>query len=207
MTVREIRDARRNKTSQLGTNILLKGYPGLTHTAHQIAEYIPKCKVYVEPFAGLGRTAKHVTADTVILNDMSDFAIKYLKSHFDVKITHLDFVECIKQNDSRITFFLIDPPWRENIYANNEGPVLDRRPIEYYQKFFSMVPTLKGDWILCSDKDEHEIRKICSKSGYYTKVIESKRKLFNKNIGTLLTSNKPFIRHQQQDLFNYFEES
>ena len=71
------------------------GYPGLAFSAFQISEYIPKCKIYVEPFAGLGRTveSKH---DRVILNDKSDYAVNYLKSHFPfAEITQEDFEECI----------------------------------------------------------------------------------------------------------------
>ena len=49
----------------------IRGYPGLVHTALVISEHIPKCKIYVEPFAGLGRTAKHAQAEQIILNDKS----------------------------------------------------------------------------------------------------------------------------------------
>lgn len=197
--------AKRDGKSILGTNVLLPGYPGLTHTAHLIAEYIPKCKIYVEPFAGLGRTVPHINAERVILNDKSDYAFDYLSKHFHAEITNLDFEEMFRLYDSKDTVFLIDPPWREKIYEVNSGPVLDRKPIEYYQKIFEITPKLKGDWFLCSDKDEHEIRKICTKTakerGYHTKKIDSRKKLFKKPIGTLVTTNKPFTRHQQQELF------
>ena len=179
--------------SVLGTDVLLPGYPGLTHTAHLIAEYIPKCKIFVEPFAGLGRVHVHVNAEQYVLNDMSDTAIKHLKK-FQARVTQQDFVKCILENDSADTFFFLDPPWRFGIYEHNAGPFIDRKPLDYYEKFFELVPKLKGDWILCSDKDEHEIRKICSKSGFPTLKIDSKKTLFKKKIGVLLTSNKPFVR-------------
>ena len=36
----------------------VKGYPGLDGMASFIAEYIPTCKIYCEPFAGSGTTLK-----------------------------------------------------------------------------------------------------------------------------------------------------
>ena len=58
---------------------LIKGYPGLTNMAEYIMPYIPTSKIYVEPFAGLGRTVE-LRHDKIILNDMSDYAINYLKN-------------------------------------------------------------------------------------------------------------------------------
>ena len=69
----------------------VKGYAGLTAMAEYIKPYIPKSSLYVEPFAGLGRTVeeKH---DKIILNDMSDYAVKYLKEHFPFAVvTQEDF--------------------------------------------------------------------------------------------------------------------
>ena len=50
---------------------LLGGYAGLKHTANKIAEFIPPCKLYVEPFCGLASVSKYVKADKIILNDIS----------------------------------------------------------------------------------------------------------------------------------------
>jgi len=191
----------RRKGKRLHGNSLLPGYPGLTHTAHLIAEYIPKSKIYVEPFAGLGRLTRHIQAETIILNDKSDYAFKHNQKFKSAIIEQLDFIDCIKKYDSENTFFLIDPPWRYGIYFHNKDPVCDLKPIEYYIKLFKLLPILKGNWILCSDKDEHEIKKICSKSGYPILKLDSKKSLFKKKIGVLLTSNKPFIRYNQKILF------
>jgi len=196
----EQRQAKRDGKSVLGKEIRLPGYPGLTVMASRIAEYIPKCKIYCEPFAGLGRTVKHVQAERIILNDMSDYAYDFLSKHFNAIITQMDFEECIKIHDSSNTFFLIDPPWIHKIYKNNILPYSDRTPLEYYEKLFKILPNIKGDWILCSDKAEHDIRKICSKSGYPTLKLESNKKLFGDKFGVLLTSNKQFVRHHQTTL-------
>ena len=191
----------------LGKDVLLPGYPGLTKTAHLIAEYIPKCKRYIEPFAGLGRVAKHVNADFKVLNDKSDFACNYNKKHFTARITKDDFEECMLAWNFEDSFFLIDPPWRFSIYQNNKGPFCDRKPLEYYTRIFELLPIIKGDWILCVDKDEHETKKICQKTakekGYFIKKIDSKHKLFKKKIGVLCISNKPFTRYNQSELEAY----
>ena len=186
----------------------LKGYPGLTYTSHLVAEFIPKCRRYIEPFAGLGRVAKHVNADFKVLNDKSDFACDYNKKHFTARITKDDFEKCMLAWNFEDSFYFIDPPWRYNIYENNKGPFCDRKPIKYYERIFELLPIIKGDWILCSDKAEQEINKICSRTskqkGYYTKKIEvnafRKNKIFGKKIGVLLTSNKPFTRYNQSEL-------
>lgn len=56
------------KKTKRGTkyaNGFVGGYPGLTLTAKRIADYIPYCKLFVEPFAGLGRVSKKVKAEKI----------------------------------------------------------------------------------------------------------------------------------------------
>ena len=169
----------------------VKGYAGLTAMAEYIKPYIPKSSLYVEPFAGLGRTVeeKH---DKIILNDMSDYSVKYLKEHFPFAVvTQEDFEECMLKWDSEETFFLIDPVWRKNIYKNNPKPFCDRTPIQYYDKLLNeIIPNLRGNWILCVDRDEHEIGKRVSRSKYKNVVLQHPvRKLFGRNIAVRLCSN------------------
>ena len=175
-------------------NSLMRGkYSGLSSTAKSINEYIPSSKIYVEPFAGLGRTVEN-RHDKIILNDMSDYAVDYLKINFPyAEITQEDFMVCIKNHDSENTFFLIDPPWRTGHYKYNDLPYCDRNAYDYYVQLMLLFPRLKGTWILCCDKKEMEIKKICSKSGYHNKIIESNQMLFGRRIGVMLTSNKPFV--------------
>lgn len=184
------------------TFLQVKGYPGLENMSKFIIQYIPKSKIYVEPFAGLGRTVEN-KHNKIILNDMSDYSINYLKSHFPfAQVTQEDFETCMLKHDSEDTFFLIDPPWRKNIYQNNSLPFNDRTPIQYYDRLLKeILPKIKGDWILCVDRDEHEIGKRVSKSGYPNLVLEHpKKKLFNRKIAVRLASNKPFTRYNQTEL-------
>lgn len=165
----------------------LRGYPGLKSTAYLIANYIPDCKIYVEPFAGLGRVAKFVRAEQVILNDMSPFAADYLHKHFpDANILEYDFGEIFNSYDSKDTFFLIDPPWSKTMYEQDHA-FCDRSANEYYNDILEILPKLKGDWILCSN----HTRKF--QTEYFEKILVSKRKIMGYHIKVKLLSNKPFI--------------
>ena len=93
-------------------------YPGLTYTARQISLFFPKCKTYVECFAGLARTAKYCrNCETMVLNDKSEYSNNYCKKKFpNAIVENMDFIETIKKYDSKDTFFLIDPVWRSDFY-------------------------------------------------------------------------------------------
>jgi len=174
---------------------LLGGYAGLKHTAKKIAEFIPKCELYVEAFCGQASVAKYVKADKIILNDMSDFIWeKYgLQSRLDsvIEYTKEDFEICIKRHDSSNTFFLLDPIWRVEHYSRNDNSFMDRKPSEYYQKIFEIIPKLKGDWIVCGVADERQSGGFMSNHNYYKTIVESDSlALFGKKAKTLLVSNR-----------------
>lgn len=177
----------------------VRGYPGLTHTALPISEYIPKCHVYVEPFAGLGRVAKFVDASMKILNDKSDYAFKYLQAHFPkAQVECDDFEFCINFFDGPNTFFLIDPPWSKTEYEEGcrERAFIDRTPKEYYDKIFELLPTLKGNWFVCGNKDNKRLLD----QNYHNHLFKSKKKIMGGNISTLVMSNRPFFRYNQECL-------
>ena len=44
-------------------------YPGLLRMSKYIGVYFPKSVYYVEPFAGLARTAKYNQSEIIVLND------------------------------------------------------------------------------------------------------------------------------------------
>lgn len=169
---------------------LLGGYAGLHHTAEKISKYIPECKRYVEPFAGLGRLHKFIKADEIFYNDMSDFAYNYLKKNYkDATVTQQDFTEMFK-HDSKDTFFLIDPVWRSEHYSKNTLTFMDRKPYEYYKKIFEIIPKLQGNWIVCGVADERQTRGYMSNHNFSKKIIESDGNvIFGKKAKTLLVSN------------------
>lgn len=177
----------------------VRGYAGLVHTALIISEHIPKCSIYVEPFAGLGRTAKHAQADQIILNDKSDYAVEFLSKKFNAKVTNLDFEEMFKQYDGPDTVFLIDPPWSQREYESGcKGLAFcDRTPKEYYDKIFEWLPKLKAHWFVCGNKLNSRLKD----PKYHHQLFKSKKKIMGGNISTLVMSNKPFKRYHQESLF------
>ncbi len=171
---------------------LRKGYPGLTHTAHKIADFIGECEIFCEPFAGLGRVSKCIKANKYVLNDMSDYSINFLKDNFkDAIITKKDFVDCILDNDSENTTFLIDPPWARKDYADNPNTFCDRGVGEYYKKLSELALTLKGRWFVAGRAlgGSRSTVSVYFKQ-YESKIIESDRSINGHKIKTKLYYNK-----------------
>jgi len=174
----------------------LTGYPRLKFTAERISKYILNSKRYVEPFAGYGEVAKLIQRDEMVLNDMSKFAIDELTKSFPNSIiTSEDFITCMTKWDSKDTFFLIDPPWYNDIYSKNDKPFMDRTALQYYVDIFEFLKTIKGNWILCADKWEHDVKRICTLSKYDNLILKTEHRLLHGKIGVLLTSNMPFSIH------------
>ena len=172
----------------------LKGYAGLATMADAISEYFPKdINMYVEPFAGLGRTTKFAKSNKIHLNDLSDYAVDYLRKEFpQALVTQLDYHDIFEQyKDVEDMFMLIDPPWRKNIYKNNAKPVFTgNNVIGYYDDVLKYLKSAKYKWILCVDKAETEIGKRVSKSQWKNIVLEHPtKKLFNRAIGVRLATN------------------
>tara|TARA_R110002020_G_scaffold78243_1_gene196901 strand:- start:334 stop:906 length:573 start_codon:yes stop_codon:yes gene_type:complete len=179
---------------------LLDGYAGLKHTAKKIAEFIPQCELYVEPFCGQASVAKYIKADKIILNDMSEFIWKKygLQSRLDkvIEYTQEDFEICIKKHDSSHTFFLIDPIWRSEHYTNHSKAFMDRKPSQYYQKIFELIETMKGDWIVCGVADERQSGGFMSNHNFHKKIVVGDSTFFGKHARTLLVSNRSFNETQ-----------
>ena len=188
-----------NKRSKL----MISGYGGLTYTKDLIMPYFPKKIIrFVEPFAGLGRISEMVNAEELYLNDLSDYAVNTLKNKFsqttfnnqkiNYKIEQMDFRDFIKKYDSEDSFIFCDPPWRKNIYANHEKPAFtEKRIIDYYEALLEILPQCKGDWMITSDRDEHENGRRLQKSGYTNIVLEAtdKPKFYGRNPAVRLCSN------------------
>ena len=187
-----------------GAKLMFGGYSGLKHTAVKINDYIPNSKIYVESFSGLGRTVQ-LRHEKIILNDKSEFANNYCKKKFpNAIVENMDFKDTIIKYDSKDTFFLFDPVWRFSCYDSHENAYCDRKPIEYYTQLLELTLSLKGNFIICSAVDEHEIKHILSKTakkrGYFSKIVESDKKvIFGKKARTLLVSNIQFLKQNNTD--------
>lgn len=166
--------------------------------AEQISEFFPDSPIHVEPFAGLGRTIPYTKTSTVYLNDLSDYAISYLKENYPTSIvTQEDFRDYIKKyRENPDVFMFLDPPWRKNIYKNHTEPVFNMKNVtQYYIHIFALLndEVTKCKWMLCSDKARTEIGVCIKNTGYYTKFLEHpKRQFYNKPVGVQLVANYPF---------------
>lgn len=175
----------------------VRGYPGLVHTALMISEYIPKCKTFIEPFAGLGRISKHVKAERMILNDKSTFAYNHLKNKFsNASVYSWDFETFMKFFSGDVYFF--DPPWGFEEYADGcrTKAFCDRKPRQYYDIILKFVEKLDVTWFICGSKKNNKLRD----TRYYHKLFKSKKKIMGGNISTLVMSNKPFKNYHQEVL-------
>lgn len=175
----------------------VRGYPGLVHTSLQISEYIPKCKTFSEPFAGMGRISKHVQADRKILNDKSNYAFVYLKKTFpNAIVERWDFETFTKFYDADVYFF--DPPWSKTEYEKGcrDRAFCDRTPKDYYDIIFKLIEKLDGHWFVCGNKNNTRLKD----TRYYHKLFKSNKKIMGGNISTLVMSNKPFRRYHQTTL-------
>jgi len=171
----------------------LGGYSGLKFTAEQIAKYIPECEVYVEPFAGLARTAEYAKCKKMILNDMSEHSNQFCKENFpDATITHEDFRDCIKKWDSENTFFLIDPPWRDNVYSENDLTYSNMKISNYYVNIFYLLNKCQANWIVCTSQHSTGYQ-ICENQRRFMKTLESDgNPIFGKKTHVVLISNLSF---------------
>lgn len=171
----------------------LGGYSGLKHTCEQIKQLIPNSKIYCEPFAGLGRTCDETKHEQIILNDLSEHSNKFCKEKYPKAIVeNMDFKDTIKKYDSEDTFFLIDPPWRDNVYSENDLSVLTMKTRQYYEHLFYMLNSIKGKFIVCTN--EHSVgEKVSLKASrfMYNRIrVDSKDGvIFGKRTHTTLYTN------------------
>ena len=181
-------------------------YPGLLRMAKFIGPYFPRSRYYVEPFAGLARTAKHSRSEIMVLNDKSPYSNHYChRTHPKAIIEKLDFIDCIKKYDGPDTFFLIDPPWRVDFYQGagmtHKGPqsgrtagFIDRTAEQYLTDLKQILPTLKGHYIMTLPT-HFSCRKAKGKTVFpspFSKTLRHhKGHFFGNHPSTVLFSNKP----------------
>ena len=182
-------------SQKITTKFQLQGYPGLTHTKHLVIKYFPKnIKRFVEPFGGLGRITELVKADEYFINDKSDYAYNFLKGRFPgYTVENMDYIDFIKKYAIPNSFIFCDPPFRKNIYKNHERPAFtEKNVITYYDKLLDLLPKLNCDWMITSDRDEHENGHRLQKSLYPNITMERKTgtgKFFGRNPSLRICTN------------------
>ena len=168
------------------------GYAGLKHTASKVSKYFPSHKIYVEAFAGLARTAKYTKAETIILNDRSPHSNAYCKTNFpNAVVENMDFMDTIYKYDSEDTFFLLDPPYSDNVYKLNKDAYIDRYYRDYYKELFGISDYLKGDWLICVNRRNFTrfVDKLAGGRYGFMHIQSDKNALFGKKANITILFN------------------
>ncbi len=167
----------------------LAGFPGLSGTAKNIAKLIPKCKYYVEAFAGAAKVYQELPKSRykkAILNDKSTFVNDWLKKEFkDPIITKVDFTNCIKKWDSKDTVFLFDYPWFKSFYLQKFAFFDRLQVLDYDDEVLELCHKLKGKFIITTRKEN--VRML--RSGFNHTKIKSIYPVSGKYPRVLITTN------------------
>ena len=172
------------------------GYPGNTGIAKRLSRLIPKCTVYVEPFAGMAKVCQELFAikrqerfpETFILNDKAKPISKWLRQEFpypDVKVTCTDFIHCIKKYDAPDTVFLIDHPWFKSSYDQSFSYFDRNRVIDYDKQVLELCHSIKGKFFITTRIENTRMKK----SGFKNLLIQSEYVVMGKYPKVLITTN------------------
>jgi len=169
------------------------GYAGITGISKKIAGIIPNSKIYVEPFAGTVKVFQELRKRDksfafAILNDTSDFVCDWLSTNFDdarVSITNEDFADCIKNNDSKDTFFLIDQPWNRSLYDQMYSSFNRVSVAAYDNEVIDLCKKIKGKFIITTRKENERMLK----SGFNNMLVKSDYVLSGHYPRVLITTN------------------
>lgn len=165
------------------------GYPGLAGVASKIANIVPECFYYVEPFAGTAKVYQELSISRFVkpvLNDKSTFICEWLKREMNLaNVTSDDFSNCIQKYDSKETVFVIDQPWFKQFY--NQGfSYFDRKSVkEYDEQIINLCKTLKGKFIITTRKENTRMLN----SGFNNYLVESTYVICGKYPKVLVTTN------------------
>ena len=169
------------------------GFPGLAGVAKEIAKMVPKCKYFVEPFAGTAKVyqellkSKSTKYKYVILNDKSKFITDWLLKEIEelTEVTDWDYSNCIHHWDSKDTFFMIDPPWNKSYYDQKFSSFTKDTVKKYYQEIIEQCEDLKGKFIITTRKEN----KIMFNSKFKKILVESIYAVSGKYPKVLVTTN------------------
>ena len=171
------------------------GFPGNTGISRKIANLIPPCITYVEPFVGTAKVYQELIKisgvfgcpKNYILNDKSKKIAKWLKvfTASDKEITCTDFNYCIKKYDSKHTVFVIDHPWFQTSY-DQIFSCFDRESVAAYdEEILELCHSIKGKFFITTRKENTRMRR----SGFRNLLIKSEYVVSGHYPEVLITTN------------------
>lgn len=178
------------------------GFAGTTGISRKVAKLVPKCDVYIEPFAGTAKVWQelekiHRTTPMYIysiLNDKSSFITRWLSKEFKKKtlIYKLDFKTLMKRYDLYRAVFVIDAPWTKSLY-NQEYSYFNRDSVKQYDlEIIDLCKNMRGKFIITSSK--HNTNML--NSGFTNWFVRSEYVLSGNYPIQLLTTNIKFTKAQ-----------
>ena len=169
------------------------GYPSLAGTARKIAKLIPKCKYYIEPFAGTAKVFQMLEKnhpnkyEYTILSDTSKFIYKWLNKEMNLNtiILNMDFKNTVEYWNKHNSVFLLDPPWNKSYYAQSFSSFNRKSVKDYDLEVLELCRKIKGKFIITTRKEN--TRMLNSEFNNY--LIESEYILCGKFPKVMLTTN------------------
>jgi len=165
------------------------GYPSIAGIARGMAQLVPECKLYVEPFAGTAKVYQELIKTrnvSAILNDKSKFICKWLRKEIpNTIVKNVEFTKCILDYNYKDTFFLIDPAWFKSYYDQSFSFFNRNSVKEYDNDVLKVCRKIKGKFIITTRKEN--IRMLSSEFNNY--LIKSEYVLCGKYPKVLLTTN------------------
>jgi|SRR6185312_557798 len=142
-------------------------------------------KSHIENFKKIAVMTSH-GKDSLVLTHMVCMASRELKME--------DKIEYWLNNT--LNLYPEEKDFEDNtdLKGNKIVTFIDRTPAQYYKEICELVPTLKGNWIICSNHNRKSLIKWAEENNYYWKKIESTKTIMSHTIKVLCVSNKPFVK-------------
>lgn len=168
------------------------GYAGLTGVSRKIANLIPECGTYVEPFAGTAKVYQELLKQDprkfnfAVLNDKAKFICDWLAKNFsNAYISRKDFTEIIDAWDFKNSFMLIDQPWNKGNYDQSFSCFDRENTKEYDDEILERCSKMVASFIITTRKENRRMLK----SGFNNYLIQSEYVVSGRYPLVLITTN------------------
>lgn len=168
------------------------GYAGLTGISRKLARIIPKCNLYIEPFAGTAKVFQELRKiqpykySKAILNDKAEYIYEWLKANFPNEIIEKkDFTYILETWDDKDNFIMLDQPWNRGNYKQSFSCFDRKSTQEYDEEVLLLCKKLKARFIITTRKEN--TRMLNSEFNNY--LIQSEYVVSGRYPKVLLTTN------------------
>lgn len=168
------------------------GYPGITGISRKLSRLVPKCSMYIEPFAGTAKVYQELLKERplkfniAVLNDKAKFVYEWLKKELPLAIvTNDDFEEVFHTYNTKRSFFMIDQPWFPGSYDQSFSCFNRKNVKEYDLEIIKYCQKHQGKFIITTRKENARMLN----SGFNNYLIQSEYIVCGYLPKVLLTTN------------------